>query len=224
MARKSFETLWDQAVARKGVEALEARLPTPATPEALAATPDDRWLALMTKRTFQAGFVWKVVENKWEGFEAVFNGFDPAWMASLGPIELDEISADTRIVRNLQKIKAAADNARFVREVSEAHGSFGRWVTDWPGDRIVELWWALKKRGARLGGTTGPMVLRGMGKDTFMLTRDVVASLVAQGVVDKAPTSKTAQRACQEAFNAWRAESGRPLGHISIVLACGIDA
>jgi len=30
---------------------------------------DDRWLAEFSKRIFQAGFNWQVVENKWDGFE-----------------------------------------------------------------------------------------------------------------------------------------------------------
>jgi hypothetical protein len=49
-----------------------------------------------------------------------------------------------------------------------------------------------------------------------------VARLVAEGVVDKAPSSKKAWAAVQDAFNTWRAQSGQSLTTISRVLAQSI--
>lgn len=40
-------------------------MPTIRTPRALAGSKDDRWLAEMTRCIFQAGFVWRVLNNKW---------------------------------------------------------------------------------------------------------------------------------------------------------------
>jgi 3-methyladenine DNA glycosylase Tag len=77
----------------------------------------------------------------------------------------------------------------------------------------------LKKQGAQLGGNSGPSFLRMVGKDTFLLTDDVVAALVAQGVVDKRPTAQRDLRAVQQAFNQWQQESGRPLCQISRLLS-----
>ena len=61
-----------------------------------------------------------------------------------------------------------------------------------------------------------------MGKDTFLLTTDVVASLVEQGIVDKKPASQKALGAVQHAFDTWHAQSGRPLCQISRVLSCTV--
>src|SRR3546814_19652975 len=73
----SFADLYARAADRKGgVRVLEGLLPVPKTPDALAAIPDDRWLAEMTRRVFQAGFNWSVVDAKWPGFEVAFDGFD----------------------------------------------------------------------------------------------------------------------------------------------------
>ena len=77
-------------------------------------------------------------------------------------------------------------------------------------------------RGARLGGNTGQYVLRFIGRDGFILSRDVVARLTAEGVIDGPATSKRAQAAIQAAFNAWAAESGRPLREISRTLAFSV--
>ena len=55
-----------------------------------------------------------------------------------------------------------------------------------------------------------------------MLSADVVTALIRQKVIDKAPSSKKALAAVQDAFNAWRAESGRSLAEISRTLACTV--
>ncbi|MEM9058015.1 MAG: DNA-3-methyladenine glycosylase I, partial [Pseudomonadota bacterium] len=61
--------------------------------------------------------------------------------------------------------------------------------------------------------------LREVGCDTFLLTDDVVASLVSQKIVDRRPTAKRDLERTQQAFNEWRAQSGRPLCQISRVLS-----
>lgn len=219
---ETFKQIYARAVARKGKAGLEARLPKARTAAELVAAPADRYLSAMARALFEAGFSWKVIETKWPGFEEAFRGFDPRALVALSEREVSALSQDTRIVRNAGKIRAVLDNAGFVTDTAAKHGSFGRWVADWPSEDITGLWAALKDGGARLGGDTGPRVLRKMGKDTFILSNDVVTALVALGVVTKKPTSKADLRAVQAAFNQWRAESGRELGAISITLACTV--
>lgn len=218
----TFDTLYERAAERHTEEALAARMPTVKSPDELAATGDDRWLSMMTRCVFQAGFVYRVIESKWPGFEEAFHGFDPRTVASFDDDDLIALQNDTRIVRNGPKIKTVVDNARFVCAEAAEHGSFARRVADWPTDDIVGLWAHLKKGGSRLGGATGPRVLRRMGKDTFIFTQDVVKSLILQGIVAKNPTSKSDIRAAQDAFLRWSEESGRGLGEISMVLACSV--
>jgi 3-methyladenine DNA glycosylase Tag len=214
-----------RAARRKGgAAAVEAELPRSKSRAALRRLGDDRWLAEMTRAVFQAGFVWKVIEHKWPGFEAAFDGFDPERVARYSEKKLAELARDARIVRNPQKIYATRDNALFLRELAAEHGSAARFFADWPEDDIVGLWDVLKRRGTRLGGFTGPFVLRHLGKDTPMLTDSVVRALRGAGVIgSEGPTSKAAQRKIQEAFNAWREESGRALCEISKILAMSVD-
>ncbi|MCP3673883.1 MAG: 3-methyladenine DNA glycosylase, partial [Gammaproteobacteria bacterium] len=82
----------------------------------------------------------------------------------------------------------------------------------------------LHKRGSRLGKLTSQYFLRGIGKDSFVLSRDVIAALLNARVLDKPPTSKADFRSTQEAFNEWSDESGRSLSEISRVLGMSIDA
>ena len=214
-----FSTFWDRAVERHGEDTLREHFPLVRSPDELRALTDDRYLAAIAKRVFAAGFRWRVIVAKWDGFEEAFAGFDPHHIASLEAEAIEALAQDTRIVRNRIKILATVDNARFVNRIAAEHGSFGTWLADWPDDDTLGLWAALKAGGSRLGGDTGPWILRLVGRDTFRFSRDVVACLVEAGVVERAPTSKKALAAAQEALNAWTAESGLSQGAVSVVLA-----
>ena len=121
---EAFATIWERAAARKGGDAaLETLMPVIKTPVELRAIPDHRWLAGMTRRVFQAGFVWSVIENKWEGFEAAFAGFDPARLAALSEGDVGRLLSDARIVRNARKIQAVRDNAAFLVDLARASGT-----------------------------------------------------------------------------------------------------
>jgi 3-methyladenine DNA glycosylase Tag len=153
--------------------------------------PDDRVLAEMTKRVFCAGFVWKVIEAKWDGFEAAFSKFDPSLLAFAPDEYWEALAGDQRIVRNEAKIRSVRANARFVCELAEAHGSAGRFLCEWPRQDNLGLLEVLAKRGNRLGGMTGQYLLRFLGRDGFILSADVVACLKDAGLdISQSPTSK----------------------------------
>jgi 3-methyladenine DNA glycosylase Tag len=221
---KSFDALLKIAAAKKGgVAEVEKLLPEVKPAAEIAAIPDDRILAEMTKCVFQSGFAWKVIEAKWKGFEKAFKGFVPGKVTAFSDEDLEKLMANREIVRNGAKIRATRDNAAFVAALAKEHGSAARFFADWPVEDIAGLWELMKKRGNRLGGFTGQMLLRRIGKDTPVTSQHVVAALVREGVVDKAVSSKRDQAKMQEAFNAWAKESGRPLAHISRILAMTVD-
>src|SRR5262245_23494611 len=93
---------------------------------------DDRLLSGMAKAVFSAGFSWTVIEKKWPGFEAAFEGFDPHRVAFYSGDDVGRLLKDTRIVRNGAKIEATIANARFVVETAKQHGSFGAFLKSWP--------------------------------------------------------------------------------------------
>lgn len=220
---RTFDDLMDMALQYRGsVDAIEAELPTMKTSLELKALSDDRILAGMTKAIFQAGFSWKVIEHKWSGFEEAFEGFAPVRWKFMSDDDLDNLVKDTRIVRNGMKIQTVRDNAIMVCDLDDEYGSAAACIADWPQDDFVGLLAMLHKRGSRLGGMTAQYFLRFLGKDGWVLSRDVVAALVREGVVDKMPTSKSAQRAVQDAFNEWARDSGRPFAHVSRLLAFSV--
>ena len=215
-----FAEILAQAEARAGgAERLAERMPDVSPPEALRRIPDDRYLALMSRRIFRAGIRHSVVDDRWPAFEEVFRGFDPHAVRAMSDEELEALTGDARIVRHWGKIKATRANAAAMLGVADEFGCFGEYVADWPGSDIVGLWADLARRFSQLGGNSAPRFLRMAGKDSFILTPDVVRGLNRAGAYEGAPRGKRAQAAVQQAFNAWAAESGRPLAHISVALA-----
>lgn len=221
---RTFSEIYEIASTRKGEDAaLEQKIgpDISKTPEELASIPENRWLAELSKFVFRTGLNWSVIENKWPEFEEAFKHFDVGKCALMDDVWFDSLLTDTRIIRHGAKIASVRDNAAFFLELRE-QGGIGKVVADWPDNDYAGLLEMLKKRGARLGGNTGAYALRFMGKPGYILSKDVVARLIAEGVVDKAPTSKTAMKQVQDAFNQWQAESGLSLTKISRVLALSI--
>jgi 3-methyladenine DNA glycosylase Tag len=224
VARVSFKRIRERAAQRKGGEkVLATLLPRKRDNKALAKLSDDRVLAEIARRIFSAGFVWSVIDKKWPGFEEAFLGFNPKRLL-FQPAEFwEQLTSDKRIVRNPQKIKSVRENAKFVSDIAGEHGSFGKFLAAWPADDQIGLLEVLAKRGSRLGGYSGQYLLRFLGRDSYVLSGDVLLCLRDAGVAlsDKG-TSKKDALAAQAQLNAWAKESGLPLVHVSRICALSI--
>lgn len=220
----SFAPVLERAAARKGGrDALMSLLAAPGNAESLRALADDRALSLMTKCIFRSGFVWRVIEDKWPGFEEAFEGFDPHALGFKPDTFWDGLTKDKRIVRNAAKIMAVRDNAAFVLEIAKENGSFGQFLAAWPEDDITGLWEVLSKRGNRLGGMTGRYFLRFAGKDCLIPSHDVVRALREGGLdIAENPTSKKDLKRIETLFNAWHTETGLPYTHLSRIAAMSV--
>ena len=224
MARVSFKSIQARAAKRKGgVKALAALLPKTRDNKELAKLTDDRVLAEMARRVFCAGFVWSVIDKKWPGFEEAFLGFNPKRLL-FQPAEFwEKLTQDTRIVRNPTSIKSVRDNAKFVTDIAAEHGSFGKFLAAWPADDQIGLLDVFAKRGSRLGGFSGQYLLRFLGRDSFILTGDLMMCLRDAGVpISDKGTSKKDHKLAQAQINEWAKESGLPLTHISRICALSI--
>ena len=214
----TFGAIFDDALSHHDIDTIEARIPTVLGAEALASLPDDRVLSAMAQRIFSAGFRWRVVQNKWPEIEAAFDGFDVATVADYDAERIAALREDRRIIRHPVKIQAIVHNAGVMRELAETE-PVAAWLAGWPEDDVVGLWHALARRFKQMGGASGPRFLRALGRDTFILTPDVLATLKQHGVYTGKGTGKRDQRSIQEHFNRWRLESGRTHAAVSMVLA-----
>jgi 3-methyladenine DNA glycosylase Tag len=223
MAVPPFGAIHEAARTRLGAAALEARLTQPRSAAELKAVADDRYLSQMELRIFRAGLKHSLVDAKWPAFEEVFDGFEPRRVRAMSDEALEALLGDRRLIRHWGKLKSVRDNAAAMIGIAEEYGSFGVWLADWPGTNIVELWEALAKRFSQMGGNSGPSFLRMVGKDTFVLTHSVIAALKHWGTVDSPPKNRKDRAAVQSHFNAWAAETGRPLCQLSLILAASTD-
>jgi 3-methyladenine DNA glycosylase Tag len=221
---KSFDTIRKRAAERKGGDdvlmSLLGRTPDNAK---LRKIPDHRFLSTMAERVFSAGFVWRVIEQKWPGFEEAFLGFEPKRLLFQPEDFWHDLASDARIVRNPRKIKSVRENAAFVDRVAQEHGSFGKFLADWPADDQAGLIDYLGKHGSRLGGNTGQYFLRWVGWDSYIVSSDMIAALRDAGLdISEKATAKKDRAKIQGKLNEWAAASGLPYAHISRILAMSI--
>lgn len=215
-----FADILKRAEQRKGgAAALSYYVSQPLPRKQVAAIPDDRFLAEMTKKVFQSGFVWRVIEAKWPDFETVFFGFDIEKILLMPDEMFEEKATDKRIVRNFKKVMTVRDNALMIQDIRQRHGSFGEFVASFEPERITGLWLYLKKHGARLGGNTGPYMLRALGADTFLFSRDVEDYLRKHDIIDGTLTSQKTLKAANACFVEWQQESGLSLQEISQIVS-----
>ncbi len=224
MSLEKFDSLYQRAAERKGgVAILNLLLGENQQDKLVADLGDDRILSAFTKKVFQSGFIWRVVENKWANFEELFFDFDLTKVLMM-PEEMQERkAADARIIRNFKKVKTIQANAQMMFEQAQGnkseYKSFAEFIANWPSNNIIGLWDYLKKEGQRLGGNTGPYALRAIGKDTFLLTRDIEAYFRANKIIDGGLQSKKSLTAIQNSFNQWQSECDLSLTQLSRLVA-----
>ena len=89
---------------------------------------DSGYLEELTKAIFRAGFSWRVVREKWDGFRRAFDGFNLDRVAAYEAADIARLFNDPRIVRNRRKITGTVENARRMRELARQHGSFHNYL------------------------------------------------------------------------------------------------
>ena len=226
---QNFETIFQRAANRHGGEdAFREKLASHyygVNTEALTEPKsDDRWLSEFSKRIFQAGFNWTVVENKWGGFEKAFWNFDPGKCSGIDMDDMERLTSDKAIVRNPVKIKTVPKNADMILGMAAQAGSADAFIRDWPSSDYFGLLTYLQKQGSHLGANTASYALRFSGIPSIILSKDVTAALIHADIIDKPATSKSAKKSVQTAFDIWCDQSGENLSYVSRVLAHSIDA
>ncbi|MBA6342938.1 DNA-3-methyladenine glycosylase I [Colwellia sp. MB02u-10] len=220
MALEKFDDIYQRAAARKGGAAKLNILLGPGNRDHLLPTiTDDRFLSEFSKKVFQSGFVWRVVENKWPNFEESFFNFTIEKVLMMPEEMMERKASDPKIIRNFNKVKTIKANALMIFDQQQQGHSFATFIAQWPSADIIGLWAYLKKQGQRLGGNTGPYALRALGKDTFILSRDVEAYFRAHDIITGGIQTKSSLNAIQASFNDWQKQCDLSLGQLSRLIA-----
>ena len=119
-------------------------------PEQISPRSLADYLDVLSKSVFQSGISWRVVEAKWPGTREALFGFDPERLADLTPDDVDQLAADTRLIRNRRKIEATAANAQTILDLDRDHRGFKNYLRSF--NDFESLTVDLVKRFKFLGG------------------------------------------------------------------------
>jgi 3-methyladenine DNA glycosylase Tag len=99
-------------------------MPANQPPEQIVPNSLDDYLEVMSKAVFQSGMSWKVVEAKWPETREAFHNFSVKEVADFTEFDIEELTQDTRVIRNRRKLSAIVSNARRMLELEEEYGTF----------------------------------------------------------------------------------------------------
>jgi DNA-3-methyladenine glycosylase I len=97
-------------------------------PEKINPKSLNDYLEIMSKSVYQSGMSWKVIENKWPGIREAFLDFDIHQVANFHEKDIEDLTKDTRVVRNYRKLTAIVFNAQKILELDNTHGSFQEYL------------------------------------------------------------------------------------------------
>jgi len=85
----------------------------------------------------QAGLSWRTVLHRRETYRKAFSGFDAGKVAGYTPEAIDDVIANTGIIRNRRKVESAVNNALAFLRVQDEFSSFDEYVWGFVGHRPV---------------------------------------------------------------------------------------
>ncbi|MFN8581772.1 MAG: DNA-3-methyladenine glycosylase I [Gemmatimonadaceae bacterium] len=106
---------------------------------------DDRLFERLMLEINQAGLSWLTILKKRDGFRAAYHQFAIDRVARYGARDTQRLLGDERIIRNRLKVAAAIENAKRIKALQKAHGSFGAWL-DTQSARTLDEWRPIFKR------------------------------------------------------------------------------
>ncbi len=99
-----------------------------AIPERLENPTAADALGVISRAVFQAGLSWKAIEQKWDAYLRLFDGFDPVLVAAYDDGDVERILADGGVVRTRKKIAATIENARALLAIEREFGGISPYL------------------------------------------------------------------------------------------------
>ena len=103
---------------------------------------DDRMLfELLILEGAQAGLSWYTILQRRSDYKKAFSNFDPHRVAVLTDCELEELCANSNIIRHRLKIFSVRANARVFLIIQQEYGSFAKYVWNFVNNTpITNVW------------------------------------------------------------------------------------
>jgi DNA-3-methyladenine glycosylase I len=103
---------------------------------------DDTMFEFLLLEGAQAGLSWLAILQRRENYRKAFAGFDACKVARFSEQDVKRLLADSGIIRNRMKIKAAISNAQCFLKAQEGYGSFCAYLRSFlpDGTPIINHW------------------------------------------------------------------------------------
>ena len=134
-------------------------------PEKIIPKSLNDYLEIMSKSVFQSGMSWKVIESKWPGTREAFHDFDIHTVANFHEKDIEDLTKDTRVVRNYRKLMAIVSNAKKILELDKEYGSFQKYLCS--HDSFDETLKAIRKDFKFMGPSGTYVFLYVVGEDVI---------------------------------------------------------
>ena len=134
-------------------------------PEKIIPKSLNDYLEIMSKSVFQSGMSWKVIESKWPGTREAFHDFDIHTVANFHEKDIEDLTKDTRVVRNYRKLMAIVSNAKKILELDKEYGSFQKYLRS--HDSFDEILKAIRKDFKFMGPSGIYVFLYVIGEDVI---------------------------------------------------------
>jgi len=107
---------------------------------------DDKFVSVMARTVFTAGFNDKTVEDRWLTITKAFSNFDIHKVAKYSEKDVQRIIKNPNIIRHEGKIRAVIVNAKKMEEIIKEYGSFANYINNFssPPEKLIEELWKIK--------------------------------------------------------------------------------
>lgn len=99
---------------------------------------DVELFSFMVLEIFQAGLSLGTILKKEIELKNAFDGFDFSLISSYGDEEIKNLMGNSKIVKNLRKIKAVINNARVYVKIRSEFGSFCNYIWSFTDGKVVD--------------------------------------------------------------------------------------
>lgn len=147
---------------------------------------DDRKLfEMLILESMQAGLSWATILKKRTTLMEAYDDFDYEKIAKYTQEKIDELLANSGVIRNKLKIQATINNAKVFMEIQKEYGSFNQFIWSYVDSKpIINNWKELKEVPAST--ELSDKISKELKKKGFKFlgTTTVYAFMQATGIVD----------------------------------------
>lgn len=160
---------------------------------------DQKQFEFLVLESAQAGLSWITILKRREGYNRLYEGFDPEKVVRFDEARIQNMLQDVGIIRNRKKIESSINNAQRFLEVREAYGSFCNYLWGFTnGKQVVNHFTRLSE----IPATTelSDRIAKDMKKRGFQFLGSTIiyAHLQATGLVNDHIVDCFRHRECQE--------------------------